>query len=281
MDWVEKLNATIDYIEANLAAEVDYAALAQIAGCSSYHYQRMFTYMAGFPLGEYIRRRKMTLAAEDLQKGNKVIDVAIKYGYSSPTAFTRAFQAVHDISPSDVKTKGGSVQAYCPLTFTISIKGVEPMEYRIEQHDPIRIVGVSSDLSANMEDNFQAVPGMWAQAGQDGTITKLVTLIENSPQGLLGVSVPDENDQWKYFIAVASSRQTDEFEEYVLPSSTWAIFPGAGSATSLQELEKRIVTDWLPTSGYEYGNAGDIEVYLNPDPHNATYEVWISVRKAA
>ena len=106
MEWIERFNEAISYIEEHLTEEIDYEQLGRIACCSSYHFQRMFTYMAGVPLSEYIRRRKMSLAAVDLQGGNmKIIDVAGKYGYSSPTAFNRAFQTVHGIAPSAVKSE--------------------------------------------------------------------------------------------------------------------------------------------------------------------------------
>ncbi len=172
MEWIERLNEAIGYIEEHLTEEIDMEQLGRIACCSSYHFQRMFTYMAGVPLSEYIRRRKMSLAAVDLQgKDMKIIDAAYKYGYSSPTAFNRAFQSVHGIAPSALKKEGISVKSFPPITFKITVKGV------------------------------------------------------------------------------------------------------------IQELERRIVTEWLPTSGYEYGNAPDVEVYLNPDPENARFEVWIPVVK--
>lgn len=106
MDWIERLNKSIHYIEDHLTDEIDIGQLARIAYCSTYHYQRMFTYMAGITLSEYIRRRKMSLAAVDLQSGKeRVIDIAEKYGYQSPTAFNRAFQSFHGIAPSSVKMK--------------------------------------------------------------------------------------------------------------------------------------------------------------------------------
>lgn len=106
MEWIERLNQAINYMEEHLTEQVDYEELGRIAGCSSYHFQRMFSYMAGMPLSEYIRKRKMSLAAVDLQGGKiKIIDAAEKYGYSSPTAFNRAFQSIHGIAPSAIKTK--------------------------------------------------------------------------------------------------------------------------------------------------------------------------------
>ena len=104
MEWIERLNDAISYIEEHLTDEIDMEQLGRVACCSSYHFQRMFTYMAGIPLSEYIRRRKMSLAAVDLQgRDSKIIDVAGKYGDSSPTAFNRAFQSVHGMAPSALK----------------------------------------------------------------------------------------------------------------------------------------------------------------------------------
>jgi len=281
MEWVERLNQSIHYIEEHLTDErIDYEQLGRIACCSAYHYQRMFAYMAGITLAEYIRRRKMSLAAVDLQGGDqKIIDVAEKYGYHSPTAFNRAFQSFHGIAPSSVKGEGVPVKSFSPIVFRISVKGAEEMNYRIETKDAFRIIGVSAPLDREIENNFAVVPQMWQDAVANGTIQKLASMMDTPPAGLLGVSACGDEGPWKYFIAVSSSKESEAFEEFTVPASTWAIFSGAGTNRSLQELERRIITEWLPSSGYEYGSAPDIEVYLNPDPQNAQYEVWIPVTK--
>ena len=280
MEWVERLNQSIVYIEEHLTSEIDLERLGQIACCSAYHYQRMFTYMAGVSLAGYIRRRKMSLAAVDLQDQDvKIIDIAEKYGYSSPTAFNRAFQSIHGIAPSAVKSGGVSVRSFPPITFTIAVKGGEKMEYRIETKDAFRIIGISAPLHKEVEQNFMVVPQMWEKAAVDGTIQRLAGMMEGPPMGLLGVSACNDDEQWRYFIAVSSTKDSSGFEGYTVPASTWAVFPGAGTNRSIQELEQRIITEWLPTSGYEYADAPDIEVYLDPDPQNAQYEVWIPVRK--
>lgn len=236
--------------------------------------------MAGVTLAEYIRRRKMSLAAVDLQgKNEKIIDIAEKYGYRSPTAFNRAFQNIHGIAPSAVKSDGVSVKSFPPITFAIAVKGVEEMNYRIETKDAFRIIGISAPLHKEMEQNFMLVPQMWQEASMNGTIQKLASMIDIPPVGVLGVSACSDKEAWKYFIAVSSTKNSREFEEYIVPASTWAIFPGSGINQSIQKLEQRIITEWLPTSGYEYADAPDIEVYLNSDPENSQYEVWIPVRK--
>lgn len=279
MEWVDGLNRTIAYIEEHLTDELDYGELAKLACCSAYHYQRMFAYMAGVPLSEYIRRRRMSRAAVDLQAGERVLDVGLKYGYQSPTAFNRAFQSVHGIAPSAVREEGAAVKSFPPLRFTIVIKGAEEMEYRIEKREAFRVVGVSAPLDKELEKNFAAVPQMWGRAAADGTIQRLAGMMDGLPSGLLGISACGDREEWRYWIAVASSQPAGDLQEYTVPAATWAVFPGEGTNVSMQDLERRIITEWLPTSGYEYGNAPDVEVYLNPDPANARYEVWIPVVK--
>jgi len=281
VEWIERLNGAVDYIEEHLTEDIDYEQVARAACCSSYHFQRMFSYMASVSLGEYIRRRRMSLAAVDLQGSeDKIVDIALKFGYGSPTAFNRAFQTVHGIAPSLVRDGGVSVKSFPPISFKITVKGVEEMNYRIEKKGEFRIVGVSQPLHREIEKNFEVVPQMWQKAGMDGTIPKLAGMMDGEPMGLLGVSVCNDEEVWRYYIAVASSKPVDDpLEAYVVPASTWAVFTGSGANRSIQDLEQRIVMEWLPASGYEYANAPDIEVYLNADPQNAQYEVWIPVVK--
>ncbi|NMM62289.1 AraC family transcriptional regulator [Clostridium sp. P21] len=281
MEWIERLNNAVNYIEENIKETIDLEEVSKIACCSTYHFQRMFAYIADIPLSEYIRRRRMSLAAVDLQSGNeKVIDISLKYGYDSPTAFNRAFKSVHRITPSQAREEGTILKAFPPISFKITIKGDSEMNYRIEKKEEFRIVGVSKPLEAEIEKNFEIVPKMWETAAMNGTIPRIASMMEGMPIGLLGVSSCNESDNWRYYIAVASSKPIEnDLEEYIVPDSTWAIFSGEGNGQSIQELEKRIVTEWLPTSGYEYGNAPDIEVYLNADPEHAKYEVWIPVIK--
>lgn len=281
MEWIERLNSAINYMEEHMENKIDIEEAAKIACCSTYHFQRMFTYMANCSLSEYIRRRRMSLAAVDLQAGGyKVIDVAQKYGYDSPTAFNRAFKSVHGIAPSQAREEGNILKAFSPIRFQITIKGDSEMNYRIEKKEDFRIIGLSGHLEKEIEKNFEVVPKMWEKAVSSGALQQLAMCMDTDIKGLLGVSSCLEDQEWKYYIAVASTMPVPEgLEEYIVPASTWAIFEGEGTNQSIQELERRIVTEWLPTSGYEYGNAPDIELYINPDPQNAKFEVWIPVVK--
>lgn len=283
MKWIERLNKAINYIEEHITDNIDYEEVAKVAYCSSYHFQRMFAYMTETTLSEYIRRRRMSLAAVDLKVSNeKIIDIALKYGYSSPTAFNRAFQSIHGIAPSHAKKPDVSLKSFPPISFTITIKGDEVMNYRIEKKEAFNIFGISMPLHKEMDKNFAIVPKMWQDMAANGTLQKLASKISSEPMGILGVCTCNNEQEWRYYIAVSGKDTEDgQYENYQIPSFTWAIFPGEGTnPQAIQELEKRIITEWLPTSGYEYDNGPDIEVYLNDDPNHSKFEVWIPVRKA-
>jgi AraC family transcriptional regulator len=284
MEWLNCLNESIDYIEEHLEDDVDLERLAQIARCSAFHFQRMFSYLADLPLSEYIRRRKMTRAAVDLQNGNeKVIDIALKYGYESPTAINRAFQSVHGMAPSEARRGGVTLKAYPPIRFKITVKGEAEMNYRIEKKGAFKIMGLREHYCMSIEDSMRGVPLFWQKTAQSGMIPRLCTLMNGEIQGILGVSTCMNGKDFDYYIAAASDRETPEdLSEYMVPECTWAIFECTGPMPeAIQNLQKRIVSEWLPGSGYEYANAPDIEVYFEGDQRAEDYrsEVWLPVVK--
>ena len=284
MEWLNRLNAVIAYVEDHLTEDVDLARMAQIACCSPFHFQRMFSYLAEVPLGEYIRRRKMTRAAADLQdEGQRIIDIALKYGYDSPTAFNRAFQGVHGIAPSEARKSGAVLKTYLPISFKITIKGEAEMNYRIEKKEAFRIVGVKRHYELKVEENFEQIPAFWAETMQSGAFAQILGFMNQEPKGILGVSSCMNGKDFDYYIAAASNMAVPEgFEEYVIPDCTWAVFTCIGPMPSaIQALQKRIIGEWLPGSGYEYGNAPDIEVYFEGNQQAEDYlcEVWLPVEK--
>lgn len=150
MNWVKRLNQAIEFIEENLDGQLDYEDVAGIAGCPSYYFQQMFLYMTDMTLREYIRRRRLSLAAVELQKGNrKVTDIAMKYGYESPTAFTRAFKNFHGTTPSALKTEPVSFQAYPPLSFSMARDSDKLMNELIEAYQ------ISNDELEDTEDGAE------------------------------------------------------------------------------------------------------------------------------
>lgn len=284
MEWLERLNQSVGYLEENLAGTIRYERAAQIACCSVFHFQRMFSYIAGIPLSEYIRRRRMTEAAFELQQSDiRVIDAAMKYGYESPTAFNRAFQSVHGVPPAAARLEGVPLRAYPRIRFMISIRGDAQMNYKIESREAFRIVGPKRHYPMNVEDNFAQVPLFWQETAQAGTIPVLCGLMDRQPYGILGVSTCMNGSDFDYYIAAASVKPAPEgMEEFTVPACTWAIFECVGPMpNAIQELQKRIVTEWLPVSGYEYADAPDIEVYPEGDQTSRDYrcEVWLPVKK--
>ena len=143
MDWLDRMNRALDYIETNLADHISLDEIARKACCSTYHFQRMFPFITGVSLSEYIRRRRLTLAAFELQTTEaKIIDVAMRYGYQSPEAFARAFKTLHGIMPMAARTQGTALKAYPGFSFHISIKGDLAMNYRLEQKPAFEMFGV-------------------------------------------------------------------------------------------------------------------------------------------
>lgn len=284
MKWLENLSNAIEYIESNLDKDISIDAAAQIACCSAYYFQRVFTYVAGISLSEYIRRRRMSQAAFELQKSDKkVLDIALKYGYSSPTAFNRAFQSVHGITPVAAKNMGSVLNAYPPIRFSVKITGGTAMSYRITEKAAMRIVGIRIPLVADMEENQKVVPELWKKALENNYLPKIIELTNQEPGGILGVTVYENPQEIFYYIAASTTEAIPQnMFEYEIPASTWVIFENDGRfKEDVQNVFKRFYTEWLPFSGYEYAGLPDLEVYpvMPGKPLNGHSEVWIGIKK--
>jgi len=275
MNWIERLNAAINYIEDNITEDLDFSDIAKVAHCSPYHFQRMFIFMTDMSLSSYIRQRRMSLAATDLRMEDiRIIDVAIKYRYKSPTAFNRAFQSVHGIAPSLIKQDGVYVKSYSPLKFQISIKGMSGIDYRIEQKKAFRIVGISAEITNDCEINGEIISQLWQVAKGNGKVDKLISLNNKQPKGLIEALHLSQDNCW---ISVASTKEIDDtLEEIVIQASTWAIFP---KVQNVKEFLKRIFSEWLPTSTYELDVGPEITLYPSDVLQNKEHEIWLPVKK--
>ena len=282
MEWLVRMNDALAYMEGNLDGEISMEEAARRACCSQYHFQRMFSYIIGVPLSEYVRRRRLTKAALDLQRGDKVVDVGIRYGYDSPTAFNRAFQTVHGVSPSAARKQGTVLKAFPRVSFQISVKGVSEMDYRIVEKEAFRAVGVRTQLGADIDENFKNITPFWEETITKGLTKEIAGLINSEPYGLLGVSVYNEADEeGYYYICAATDKPVPTgMYEVVVPKYTWAIFSGSGHPSDIANLFKRIYSEWQPTSGYEWADMIEVEVYLDDDPVDMKYEVWMPVKKS-
>lgn len=293
MDTLERFNAALAYIEANLDGVIDGKEISKITLYSAYQFQKIFTVMSGIPLSEYIRNRRLDRAAFDLQNTDETVgDIALKYGYDSPTAFNRAFQRLHGIAPSRVRTeKGLQLKAYPPMQFQLCIKGATVMKYRIVEQKAFRLVGYKlPTMRMKNFEQFKEIPKFWDEHFANGNFAKLMSINLSEKHdngrvdGVLGICVvPDiDSDALDYYIATAYEGESPEgMEEVIVPDCTYAVFECRGKIPfSVQDMTRRLYGEWLPNSGYEWANAPDIERYFDGDPTSEDYvcELWLPVR---
>jgi AraC family transcriptional regulator len=251
MDWLDNMNATMDYIETHLTDEISYDRAAQIACCSTYHFQRMFSYITGVPLSEYIRRRRLTLAAFELQTGDfKVIDAALKYGYESPEAFSRAFKKLHGVMPVSARDIGVSLKAYPRMTFNITIKGDVEMNYRITQREAFQVFGVYTDVSTDREKAFEQVPQFFRKCDDDLVPDEINALLGRFHDNYtISALYGHTESTFKYMLCNFLPKGLvipDKFTVLAVPVSTWAVFDVPDG--DMQPMWRRIWAEWFPAS---------------------------------
>ncbi|QKG85128.1 helix-turn-helix domain-containing protein [Kroppenstedtia pulmonis] len=289
MDLLTNMNGAIKYIEENLAKDIDFKEVARLAFCSEYHFKRMFSFLAGISLSEYIRRRRLTCAAFDLKDSNvKVIDIAMKYGYNSPDAFARAFQNLHGITPSEARTNGHSLKAYPRMTFLLSIKGGSEMNYRIEEKEAFRIVGIKKRVPIIFNGVNPEIAAMWGSLDSK-TIDKLKQLSNVEPMGMLSASTNfpegrmEEKGELDHYIGVATTEKCpDHLTQLEVPASTWAVFEAIGPfPDTLQDVWGRIYSEWFPSSNYEQIEGPEILWNEDKDVTIPSFksEIWIPILK--
>lgn len=290
MDWIEGIQRAIDYVEANITEDIDFEEVAKQAYSSSFHFQRVFGILCGYSLGDYIRMRRLSLAGEELSRGNaKIIDVAVKYGYDTSESFSRAFTRFHGIVPSEAK-RGGKVKIFTPLSVKLTLTGGSKMDYRIEKRDAFQVVCkrkcVGKPQSANATPD---ITSLWQEYGADGTLGRITAYIPQNPvmKGLLGICFSSELDgeRFPYGIGVEYDGRTvdDNFEVVTIPENTYAVFTSRGEMPdAFVETYHRIVTEFFPQSSqYEYAENVEFEVYSSEDTSDPNYqcEIWIAVNE--
>ena len=289
MDLLRNMNRALHYIEENLTNDIDFREVARLALCSEYHFKRMFSFLAGITLSEYIRRRRLTFAAFELKDSNiKVIDVAIKYNYSSPDSFTRAFQNLHGITPSEAKKNGSSLKAFPKMTFQLSIKGGNEMNYRIEEKEAFHIVGIKERVPIIFHGVNPKIAAMW-ESLNDETVRKLKELSNVTPLGLLSASLNfsegrmEEKGQLDHYIGVATTKDCpNHLVQLEVPAGTWAVFEAVGPfPETLQNVWGRIYSEWFPSSNYEQVEGPEILWNEHKNVTSPTFksEIWIPVLK--
>lgn len=281
------MNEAMRYIEENLTNEIDYKVIARLAHCSEYHFKRMFSFLAGMTLSEYIRRRRLSLAALELTSSDiKIIDLAIKYGYHSPDSFTRAFQQLHGVTPSEAKNNGQPLKAYPLMTFQLSIRGGNEMNYRIEQKEAFNIVGIMKRVPIIFEGENPEITAMWKSLTME-KIDQLKKLSNVEPVGIIQASTNfsegrmQERAELDQYIGVATTLEYPvEYSKLEVPALTWAIFESTGPFPSaLQETWGRIYSEWLPSSIYQVTEGPEILSIKGRDLTSPTVqcEIWIPI----
>jgi AraC family transcriptional regulator len=288
MDSLKSMNDALQYLEEQLQYEIDFAEVAKRAYCSEYHFKRMFSFLAGIPLSEYVRRRRLTLAAFELQNSDiKVIDVAVKYGYSSPDSFTKAFQQMHSITPSEARKNGHSLKAFPRMSFQLSVKGGSEMNYRIVEKEAFSIVGLKKRVPLVFEGVNPEIAAMWQSLTPD-TISELKNLSNIEPSGLISASTnfserTTENSELDHYIGAATTRVCPEnLSELKVEASTWAVFEAVGPfPETLQNVWGRIYSEWFPSSSYEQTEGPEILWNADKDTTSPTFrsEIWVPVKK--
>lgn len=281
MDYMKQMNEALNYMEDNIYGEVDIVKVASVACCSVYNFQRLFSCLADISVGDYLRKRRMTLAAADLLTTDmKIIDIAMKYGYDSPISFARAFSSVHNINPSDVRRSEVSLKTYPRIAFQITVKGKNIMEYRIVNEKEIRVVGFCEKQVFKDDSNLKRIPKFWEEIMSSGKMQDLCEVNDNPDMGCLGICANDTNEGFDYYIATGSSKPVPEgMQELIIAPATYAVFTGYGQQ-NIQPLWKQINNEWMPSSGYDYAPAPQFEWYSDEEDNTTCkFEIWIPVMK--
>lgn len=283
MDWVKIIKDAIEYIEGNITEDLTVGRIAGKVNTSAFYFQRGFSMLCGYTVGEYVRMRRLSIAGEELLSSDvKVIDLAIKYGYDSPDSFTKAFTRFHGSTPTDVRRGGAMLKSFAPLHIKLILDGGSTMEYKIEEKKAFKVMGISKDFS--YENANADVPRFWDEA--------FLQAKERPVEGMYGVCFDEEmaGNRFRYMIADdydAKKAERKKLDVHEIKAHTWAVFPCRGPMPlPLQEVNRRIFSEWLPASSYEIAEGYNIEYYSDPadfkmgmqDPEYYA-EVWIPVKE--
>lgn len=284
MDWIQGMQGAITYMETHLLEPVDFDDVAKAAGSSTFHFMRMFNILTGFTVGEYVRNRKLTLAGQELALSNaKIVDIALKYGYETHESFTKAFRQFHGISPSAARKPETKLKSIGRLSIQVTLKGDQILNYKLVEKEAFTVVGKRIPVTCKNGENFEIIPKFCHQCAVDGTCEALEKLCVDE-MGVMGICANEQNDCFDYYMAVTHAEGIIPagMETLEIPKLTWAVFESVGSMpNAIQDIWKRIFSEWFPTSEYEHAAAPELEVYEKGDMSKPDYKsyVWIPVVK--
>ena len=288
MDWITGIQNAINYIEEHLTEEIDYEIVAKEASCSSFYLQRIFSILCGMTLGDYIRNRRLTLAGNELSAADdKVIDIALKYGYESPESFTRAFSRFHGVTPSKAKKDGSKLKSFSRLSVKITLSGGNIMDYKIIEKNAFDIIEKVEAHTVENSENAKSIPDFWMRSHNDGTVKTLLDTTTDRTYifGVCYGNLPENAKTFDYSIAAKCDNNTvvpEGFRKNTIPARTWAVFECKGAMpNAMQDMWHKIISEFFPTSGYQPTYEMDIEAYSDGNMGSPDYrsEIWVPVIK--
>lgn len=286
---LDRLNQATEHVEAHLDEPIDAAGLARIAVTSEYHFRRMFSALAGLPLSEYIRRRRLTVAGAEVLDGRRtLLDIATRYGYGSGEAFARAFRAMHGVGPGEARRTGAALHSQPRMSFRIVIEGSSSMRYRIVDRADFRVVGRKARVPLVHEGINPAIADFIRGIGKD-TLRRIAGLSDQEPAGIVGVSDQldpsrAEGTELDYWHGVVTGAEApDDLDVLAVPSGLWAVFDTSGPfPQALQHLWRDVFTQWFPSNPYASRPGPEIlSVQVSPDGSTAEAQLWIPVERSA
>ncbi|MFF5895743.1 GyrI-like domain-containing protein [Streptomyces argenteolus] len=286
---LDRLNQAMEHIESHLDRQVDVAVLARIAVTSEYHFRRMFSALAGLPLSEYVRRRRLTLAGAEVLAGERtLLDIATRYGYGSGEAFARAFRAMHGVGPGEARRTGASLNSQPRMSFRLIIEGNSSMRYRIVEKDAFHVAGKKVRVPLVHEGLNPAIADFIRGIAPD-TLRRVGALADQEPAGIVGVSDQldpsrAEGTELDYYHGVVTGAEVpDDLDSLAVPAGTWAVFENSGPfPLALQHLWRDVFTQWFPSNPYGSRPGPEIlSVRVSPDGEQADAELWIPVERSA
>ncbi|MER6498760.1 AraC family transcriptional regulator [Streptomyces sp. NPDC001455] len=282
---LERLNQAMEHIEGRLGQRIEAAELARIAMTSEYHFRRMFSALAGIPLSEYVRRRRLTLAGAEVLAGERtLLEIAVRYGYGSGEAFARAFRAMHDVGPGEARRTGAVLRSQPRMSFRLVVEGSGSMRYRIVEKEAFRVVGRKARVPLVHEGANPAIVAFVRGIGED-TVRRIGELSDQEPRGIVGVSDDlaasrAEGTELDYYHGVVTGAAVPEdLDALEVPAGTWAVFGSSGPfPQTLQYLWRDVFTQWFPSNPYRSRPGPEIlSTRLSQDGGRADAELWIPV----
>ena len=246
MNWTKIIEDAIQFIEANITEDLSIDRIAREVNTSAFYFQKGFSMLCGYTVGEYVRMRRLSNAGEELISSDiKVIDLAIKYGYDSADSFTKAFTRFHGSTPTDARNNGATIKSFAPMHIKLTLEGGQTMEYRIEKKPAFKVIGVSKIIDYG--DSYSTIPKFWDEVFANK---------DNKLMGVYGVCLDDEvqGDRFRYMIADDYNEElakVNGLEVKEIPEFTWAVFPCRGAMPqALQSVNTKVFNEWLPSGKY-------------------------------